>query len=86
MPSIGAVQALVTQRGLHEEMKRKQGSLASQFPRRVVAYEHSLACLPDVPSIDPYDAYFLLNPSGDLGSTQAAFEEMFKSQHGWEVS
>ena len=85
MPSIGAIQALVTQRSLHETMKKKQESLASQFQRRVVANEHSLACVPDVPSINPYDAYFLLNPSGDLESTQAAFEEMFKSQHGWEV-
>ena len=37
-----------------------------------------------IPSIDPLDAYFLLNPSGDLSSTQMEFEEWFRLQN-WMV-
>lgn len=37
------------------------------------------------PSVDPSNAYFLLNPSGDLSYTQLEFEEWFKSQK-WEVN
>ncbi|MQM00180.1 hypothetical protein Taro_032908, partial [Colocasia esculenta] len=36
-----------------------------------------------IPSIDPLDAYYLLNPSGDLSSTQLEFEEWFVTQK-WE--
>lgn len=36
------------------------------------------------PSIDPLDAYYLLNPSGDLSGTQVEFEEWFKNKK-WEV-
>ncbi|KAF6164599.1 hypothetical protein GIB67_032827 [Kingdonia uniflora] len=32
------------------------------------------------PSIDPLDAFYLLNPSGDLQHTQAEFEEWFKDK------
>ncbi|KAK9665217.1 hypothetical protein RND81_14G098400 [Saponaria officinalis] len=32
------------------------------------------------PLIDPLDAFYLLNPSGDLSCTQAEFEDWFKSQ------
>lgn len=35
------------------------------------------------PSIDPLDAYYLLNPSGDLSSSQVEFEEWFREQK-WE--
>jgi separase len=81
MPSVGIIQALVIHRSLHEATKRKVENLAS----KIVSDEHFRANTAIVPSIDPYNAYFLLNPSGDLGSTQSAFEEMFKTQHGWEV-
>jgi separase len=37
-----------------------------------------------LPIVDPYNTFYLLNPSGDLGSTQAAFEDWFKNQKGWE--
>lgn len=37
-----------------------------------------------LPTVDPYNTFYLLNPSGDLGSTQAAFEDWFKNQKGWE--
>ncbi|KAE8690720.1 separase-like isoform X2 [Hibiscus syriacus] len=33
-----------------------------------------------VPLIDPLDAFYLLNPSGDLRSTQAEFENWFRDQ------
>lgn len=33
------------------------------------------------PSIDPLDAFYLLNPSGDLNSTQVEFENWFKVQN-----
>ncbi|GMI95409.1 EXTRA SPINDLE POLES, RADIALLY SWOLLEN 4, homolog of separase, HOMOLOGY OF SEPARASE 1 [Hibiscus trionum] len=34
-----------------------------------------------VPLIDPSDAFYLLNPSGDLKSTQAEFENWFRDQN-----
>ncbi|XP_022748574.1 separase isoform X3 [Durio zibethinus] len=33
------------------------------------------------PLIDPLDAFYLLNPSGDLSSTQAEFENWFRDQN-----
>ncbi|KAL1827171.1 separase isoform X3 [Daucus carota subsp. sativus] len=33
------------------------------------------------PSIDPLDAYYLLNPSGDLISTEVEFDKWFKDQN-----
>lgn len=33
------------------------------------------------PSIDPLDAYYLLNPSGDLPSTEVHFDKWFKDQN-----
>ena len=35
--------------------------------------------------IDPRSAYYLLNPSGDLATTQAAFQDWFAHQQGWQV-
>ena len=37
-------------------------------------------------TIDAADAYYLLNPDGDLAPTQRAFEKWFSSQHGWQVT
>lgn len=34
----------------------------------------------NLPLIDPMDAFFLLNPSGDLSSTQVEFENWFRDQ------
>lgn len=36
------------------------------------------------PLIDPMDAFYLVNPSGDLSSTQAEFENWFRD-HNFEV-
>jgi separase len=33
------------------------------------------------PLIDPLDAFYLLNPSGDLSSTQVEFENWFRDQN-----
>lgn len=33
------------------------------------------------PLIDPLDAFYLLNPSGDLSSSQTAFEKWFRDQN-----
>lgn len=33
------------------------------------------------PFIDPLDAFYLLNPGGDLGSTQIEFENWFRDQN-----
>ncbi|PKU85864.1 separase [Dendrobium catenatum] len=38
----------------------------------------------NLPYIDPFRAYYLLNPSGDLSYTQQQFEEWFRN-HKWEV-
>lgn len=37
-----------------------------------------------IPAVDPVNAYYLLNPSGDLNDTQVEFEQWFRSQE-WEV-
>ena len=40
---------------------------------------------PVPPCIDAGDAYYLLNPDGDLAPTQAAFERWFASLRGWQA-
>lgn len=35
--------------------------------------------------VDPSEAVYLLNPSGDLPTTQATFEGYFAQQPGWQV-
>jgi len=37
------------------------------------------------PCIDAGDAFYLLNPDGDLAPTQAAFERWFASLRGWQA-
>ncbi|XP_024524696.1 separase [Selaginella moellendorffii] len=36
------------------------------------------------PAVNPHSTFYLLNPGGDLESTQSAFEEWFRRQKGWE--
>ncbi|CAM6096994.1 unnamed protein product [Calypogeia fissa] len=38
----------------------------------------------DVTCVNPYNTYYILNPNGDLLSTQAAFEDWFTKQLGWK--
>ncbi|CAL8470074.1 g9616 [Coccomyxa elongata] len=35
-------------------------------------------------AVDVHDAVYMLNPSGDLASTQATFQEFFQQQPGWQ--
>lgn len=37
-----------------------------------------------LPVVDPFNTYYLLNPGGDLDSTQVEFEQWFRDQK-WEV-
>ncbi|BDA44094.1 probable separin at C-terminar half [Coccomyxa sp. Obi] len=37
-------------------------------------------------AVDVHDAVYMLNPSGDLASTQATFQEFFQQQPGWQGS
>lgn len=37
------------------------------------------------PVIDPFNTYYLLNPSGDLSSTQEEFVQLFRN-YEWKVS
>ncbi|KDD77102.1 C50 peptidase [Helicosporidium sp. ATCC 50920] len=39
---------------------------------------------PSPPMLNPLDAYYLLNPSGDLEGTQARFEARFGAYKSWE--
>ena len=43
------------------------------------------AIAPPFPVIDPSKTYYLLNPSGDLSSTQEEFHELFRN-YKWEVN
>ena len=35
--------------------------------------------------MDPRDAVYMLNPSGDLLHTQETFQDLFQRQTGWQV-
>ena len=43
----------------------------------------ALEQLSKLPVMDPYNAFYLLNPSGDLSNTESTFEDWFKNQQGW---
>jgi separase len=40
---------------------------------------------PPFPVIDPFNTYYLLNPSGDLSSTQEEFVQLFRN-YEWKVN
>jgi len=42
-------------------------------------HEDASAIAPPFPVIDPFDAFYVLNPSGDLVSTQEEFDQLFKN-------
>ncbi len=46
--------------------------------------EQPASCGP-LSSVDVHDTVFMLNPSGDLASTQSTFQQLFQQQHGWQV-
>ncbi|XP_020517182.1 separase isoform X2 [Amborella trichopoda] len=78
MPSLGSISAL--------------SLLSSGHDRPQVRWDQdNLDCaggcdgadVGSLPSVDPLDAYYLLNPSGDLHHTQSTFEDWFRNQK-WE--
>ncbi|GLJ31010.1 hypothetical protein SUGI_0619970 [Cryptomeria japonica] len=73
MPSVGSISAVRISSG-HLQM-------VDSFDEKD---KKSLEQLPKIPVMDPYNAFYLLNPSGDLSTTQAAFEDWFKNQRGWK--
>lgn len=84
MPSVGGIRALFAHQQLasatsssHQLMNRNKRQAASQI-------EQLRAGSVPEPSVDPYNTYYVLNPSGDLAKTQEAFEDWFKENLGWE--
>jgi separase len=48
-------------------------------------HKDASAMAPPFPVIDPFDAFYLLNPSGDLISTQDEFYQLFRN-YEWKVT
>lgn len=61
------------------------GSILLGFNRNQHLHKERDAMGAYFPVVDPFNAYYLLNPSGDLSSTQVEFEKLFKD-HNWEVN
>ncbi|XP_077213689.1 separase isoform X2 [Tasmannia lanceolata] len=58
-------------------------SIGMTFNKISLRQERFGRVVDNFPSVNPLDAYYLLNPSGDLSDTQVAFEEWFRNQK-WE--
>ncbi|XP_056159390.1 separase isoform X2 [Syzygium oleosum] len=56
------------------------GSIFLTLDRSSQREEQQVGPIASFPFIDPLDAYYLLNPSGDLSSTQVEFENWFRDQ------
>jgi separase len=56
------------------------GSIFLALSRNNNAYKDPL-----FPVIDPFNTYYLLNPSGDLSSTQEEFDQLFRN-YEWKVN
>ncbi|XP_047307638.1 separase [Impatiens glandulifera] len=56
------------------------GSIYTTLERCHTRNEKSTACV-DFPQIDPMDAFYLLNPDGDLTHTQLQFEKWFRDMN-----
>ncbi|XP_050209368.1 separase isoform X2 [Mercurialis annua] len=57
------------------------GSISLTLDRSCNPQEQVGRIFSTLPFIDPLDAFYLLNPSGDLSSTQNAFEKWFRDQN-----
>ncbi|GMH28096.1 hypothetical protein Nepgr_029939 [Nepenthes gracilis] len=57
------------------------GCISAALQRSANSQEEAQRLAISFPLIDPLDAFYLLNPSGDLSSTQAEFEEWFRAQN-----
>ncbi|KAJ7538555.1 hypothetical protein O6H91_11G054000 [Diphasiastrum complanatum] len=95
MPSFGSISALVvhlshiaqSKASMQEHVVIESSRLCTKrMDMRAPAKHVEGFHLQDIvrPYINPHNAYYLLNPGGDLGTTQAAFESWFKDQKGWE--
>ena len=40
----------------------------------------------EAPAVNMAHTVYMVNPAGDLSTTQATFEETFRQQHTWQVS
>lgn len=57
------------------------GSISATLERVHHHEVHVKGLLATFPLIDPLDAFYLLNPSGDLSETQLLFEDWFRDQN-----
>lgn len=57
------------------------GSIAATLERIHHHEQLVKGLLATFPLIDPLDAFYLLNPSGDLSETQLLFEDWFRNQN-----
>lgn len=57
------------------------GSISAILNRSHHHEEELSQIVASFPLIDPLDAFYLLNPSGDLSSTQLEFETWFRDQN-----
>ncbi len=55
-----------------------RGQPVSRLPSLAFALQHSWPCMRDASA-----TYFVLNPSGDLASTQKHFEPLFAAHKSW---
>lgn len=94
MPSVSSILAVMVSRfdaasidGFAKSEKtllKGRNNKKQERPSRKNTKSSILEQSPRLPIVDPYNTFYLLNPSGDLGSTQATFEDWFKNQKGWE--
>ncbi|XP_060167773.1 separase isoform X1 [Lycium barbarum] len=69
MPSVSSIRATLIKCCHYQEQVQMGGSPMKQGVPS-----------PSIPLIDPLDSYYLLNPGGDLSSTQSEFENWFRDQ------
>jgi separase len=59
-------------------------SIFLALSRRNNIYKDGSVMTPPFPVIDPFNTFYLLNPSGDLSSTQEEFDQLFRN-YDWKV-
>ena len=90
MPSVGGIRALL----IHQQLasvtfssnlltNESNGQAGLQIHKSALEMPLSAGSVTE-PCVNPYNTYYVLNPSGDLSKTQQAFEEWFKENLGWE--
>lgn len=90
MPSVGGIRALL----MHQQLASVtfSSNLLTNKSSGQADLEIHKSALPKPlipgsvaePCVNPYNTYYVLNPSGDLAKTQQAFEDWFKENLGWE--